>query len=80
MSALLLGCGTTTVTQYIAPSDALLTACIITPPPSKEAYINASAKDREVLLAEAWSQQTSNLVACDERIGDIRRWKEEMLK
>lgn len=58
------------------PSDDLLSDCIISPPPS----LTGSNEKDKLLLASAWSLQTSNLGKCNQKIKTMQMWKINTIK
>lgn len=59
----------------VAPNDALLVNCRVSAPPDRNLYLSVSQTERERMLAEAWMEQTTNLVNCNMRLEDLRQWK-----
>jgi len=55
----------------IFPSDEALAECMISPPPELTGKDN---KDK-LILASAWSLQTTNLGKCNEKLKRLQIWK-----
>lgn len=58
------------------PSDALLSDCIISPPPT----LSGNTEKDKLLLASAWSLQTNNLGKCSQKVKTLQVWKINTLK
>ena len=75
MMCCITACGGRTVTQnktiLVAPSDALLLDCPISPPPTK---ITKQS------LVNAYSQQTLNIKKCNQDKALLREWKSNQIK
>lgn len=55
----------------ILPTDEALAECTITPPPE---LTGKDSKDK-LILASAWSLQTTNLGRCNEKLKRLQIWK-----
>jgi len=55
----------------ILPTDEALAECIISPPPE---LTGKDGKDK-LVLASAWSLQTTNLGKCNEKLKRLQVWK-----
>lgn len=62
--------------MVILPSDALLNDCIISPPPN----LSGDAEKDKLILAGAWSLQTSNLGKCNQKVKTLQVWKSNTAK
>lgn len=58
------------------PSDGLLADCIISPPPT----LSGNVEKDKLLLAGAWSLQTSNLGKCNQKVKTLQVWKSNAQK
>lgn len=58
------------------PSDALLSDCIISPPPT----LSGNTEKDKLLLASSWSLQTNNLGKCNQKIKTLQVWKINTMK
>lgn len=57
--------------DIVFPSDTLLSDCIINEPP---VLTGTDSKDK-VILATAWSNQTSAAAACQKKVKLLQTWK-----
>ena len=57
----------------------MLVDCLVSKPPKKADYLAADEKERERLLSEFAKKQTHNLLACNKRLLESRKWKEAQL-
>ncbi len=57
--------------EITLPSDTLLADCVINEPP---VLTGSDAKDK-VILAQAWSNQTSALSVCQKKVRLMQVWK-----
>jgi hypothetical protein len=78
----LAGCGmikpivvTKDINILISPPDQLLENCNISPPPDKNTYLNSDWENREGMLMTYSRLQITNIVICNERMGNLREWK-----
>ena len=66
-------------TTVIAPPDNLIIDCLVEPPPNKEAYMAATDKEREKMLAAVIQTQFKNTFVCNNRLKELRAWKVKQL-
>ena len=57
--------------DIVFPSDTLLSDCIINEPP----LLTGSDSKDKVILATAWSNQTSAAAACQKKVKLLQTWK-----
>jgi len=62
--------------MIILPSDSLLADCEISPPP----FLTGNTEKDKLLLAGAWSLQTSNAGKCNQKIKTLQTWKINTMK
>jgi len=62
--------------MIILPSDALVEDCTIAAPPT----LTGNTEKDKLLLAGAWSLQTSNLGKCNQKIKTLQTWKINTMK
>lgn len=62
--------------MIILPSDSLVSECTISPPP----HLTGNSEKDKLLLAGAWSIQTSNLGKCNQKIRTLQTWKVNTMK
>lgn len=62
--------------MIILPSDSLVAECTIAPPP----FLTGNTEKDKLILAGAWSLQTSNLGKCNQKIKTLQTWKVNTMK
>lgn len=62
--------------MIILPTDAALGECQISPPPT----LTGNTEKDKLLLAGAWSLQTSNLGKCNQKLKTLQTWKINTVK
>lgn len=62
--------------MIILPTDTALGECPVSPPPT----LTGNTEKDKLLLAGAWSLQTSNLGKCNQKLKTLQTWKINTVK